>query len=73
MKLFRLVFRMAEERKVKPVIEMGVEGSIKTARLRNKWEDTIGRIGQTMEEMKIMCSDSYLKRKKTAGRLPSLR
>ncbi|KAJ4450100.1 hypothetical protein ANN_01507 [Periplaneta americana] len=61
LKWFGHVYRMGEERKVKQVMEMRVEGRKRRGRPRIKWEDTIERIGQqkgkTMVEMKRMCRD----------------
>ncbi|KAJ4429614.1 hypothetical protein ANN_21800, partial [Periplaneta americana] len=61
LKWFGHVYRMGEERKVKQVMEMRVEGRRRRGRPRIKWEDTIERIGQqkgkTMVEMKRMCRD----------------
>ncbi|KAJ4441353.1 hypothetical protein ANN_11208 [Periplaneta americana] len=46
LKWFGHVYRMGEERKVKQVMEMRVEGRKRRGRPRIKWEDTIERIGQ---------------------------
>ncbi|KAJ4439706.1 hypothetical protein ANN_07834 [Periplaneta americana] len=46
LKWFGHVYRMREERKVKQVMGMRVEGRKRRGRPRIKWEDTIERIGQ---------------------------
>lgn len=61
LKWFGHANRMTEERKVKQVMEMRVEGRRGRGRPRINWEDTVVRIGRkrgkTLAEMKKMSRD----------------
>ena len=46
LKWFRHAVRMGEERKVKQVVEMRIEGRMRRGRPRITWEDNIEIMGQ---------------------------